>query len=712
VRTTPINDNTTATTRDVLTDDVVLQDHNTSHHEAVPQLMETKVDLSQPFVTSRSEGLESILQREYLVSDVAWAYSDVGNTNIASLSFPSLLFALAPLWDRIKMFTFFKADLRLRFRVNSTPYHYGSVLIAANPVPAFSSAWDNHIAQMSGSQSILLSANNQTPVEMTIPFASPTEFINVDSTSANLATVVIRVLNALKIAGSGTNPSISISVFASFVNIKLQGPSTIVATSSGKTNHKKVSPTQETKIKQGFIGKTAKVVGDIAGGLTKVPIIGGIASAVAPIADLVGGVADFFGWDKPPVLKPSRPVYDASDADWYTARSAVSATVLGPDPDYRLSTDPKVFHVDDPACRSLQALLQSPMLCSTFSITSAQAASTVFKTIQVKPFSYMLSGLSDCYPDYMGHYAQFYDSWRGSIKYLIYVATSSYTSARLRITYQPNLEAVASVPNGGEAPSMIVEIQGDTVIEFTVPYVQQAAYQPVDRHTSDAAVVYSNGALHFSLVNSTRTSGSTDTIYFNVFRAAGEDFEFNDPVVKITPNCDYAVNFKKQFPSIVPDSQDVALDNLLKPNKFAGVTDYVKVRPSDPTQSNSAVTTTFDFLSTNFTNYLAPFRFWRGGLIFYVSPYAAPSLTIQHDSGNSQLLKHYEATSSLPTQSAVVVPFSCNYRYRIIGSSLTGGKHRIAYYNASSSNVALSVGAADDFQVGGRIGPPSFQLPS
>jgi hypothetical protein len=600
------------------------------------------------------------------------------------------------------MFAFFKADLKLRFRVNSTPYHYGSVIIAANPVPAFTSPWSDHIAQMTGSQSLLLSANNQTPIEITIPFSQPTEFINVTSASTNLANVVIRVLNPLKISGSGTNPTISISVFASFANLRLQGPSTIVATSSSKTN-KKTSPAAETKTKQGFIGKTAKVVGDIAGGLTKVPIIGGIASAVAPIADLVGGVADFFGWDKVPVLKPSKPVYVATDADWFTNRSALSATTMGPDPDYRLSTDAKVFHVEDDACRSLQALLQTPMLTDTFSIVSSQAASTVFKSIVVRPFTYMLSGLNDGYVDYMGHYCQFYDSWRGSIKYLIFVSTSSYTSARLRITYQPDLRAVASVPNGGEAPSMVVEVQGDTVIEFTVPYVQQAAYQPVERNLTGNPT-QANGQLHFSLVNVTRTSGSTDTIYFNVFRAAGEDFEFNDPVQKIVPNCDYVQNFKKTFPSIVPESKDIALDNLLKPNKFAGVTDYVKIVPSDGVQNNTASTTTFDSLSPNFLAYLSPFRFWRGGRVFYRMSYGASSLT---KAGSNYRVKRFDDS----LENAAVFPFTCNYRYRIFSSPTTGGADTINFYNAATQNVIVAVGAADDFQVGGRIGPPKISIP-
>lgn len=699
LRITPIND-TTATTREVLQDLTKTVTQTTTILEAAPTLQSSVPDTVELLVPTRSEGLEDILEREYQVADIAWAYSDVGNINIASLNFPALLIALAPVWDRLKRFAWFRADLRLRFRVNTTPYHYGTVIVATQPAsPDTATEWAAHIVQMTGSQSMLLSANNQTPVDMDIPFVLPMEYLPVLSTlTDDIANVKIRVLNPLKIAGAGTNPTISISVFASFKNVKLMGASAIVANSKST-----VSPKKETKKKQGFIGKFAGTVGSIAGAMTKVPIIGGIAAAVSPIADAIGSVADWFGWDKPPVLKPTRPTHDVPNHDWTTVRSAIDTTVLGPDQDYRLSTESTVYGVDTPEAQSFKALIQRPMLSDTFAITSAQATSTVFKTLQVKPFHCTSDGLSKVYFDYMSHMCRFFDSWRGGIKYLVFVSTSAYTSARVRVTYQPNDGAVASVPNGGEANSKIVEIQGDTMFSFTVPFVSNAAYKPTSTDIADTSGSTSGiGQLLFSLVSLTRTSGSTDTIYFNIFRAAAEDFEFNTPSDMVVPNCDYHSEFKNTFDSIVPGSSSVIQEGIVKSPPLTHTTDYLKNVPRDSVTVANSATVNIDGLGADYLVYCNPFRFWRGGLHVYTFPTTGFVSFAKTGRRNTYQL-HYGCVAS--KVDAVTLPFDCNLRYRSFVAPTSPDLNRVQLYNHTGASVEYAVSAADDFTLSGIKGP-------
>lgn len=701
LRITPIND-TTATTREVLQDLTKTVTHTTTLLEASPSVQSSVPDLVDLLVPTRSEGIEEILEREYQVADIAWAYSDVSNTNIAILNFPSLLIALAPVWDRIKRFAWFRADLHLRFRVNTTPYHYGTAIVAAQTdSPDAATEWAGHLVQMTGSQSVLLSANNQTPVDMDIPFVLPYEYLPVLSTlNDEIGTVRIRVLNPLKIAGAGTNPTISISVFAAFKNVKLMGASAVVANSKST-----VTPKKETTKKQGFIGKFAGTVGNIAGALTKVPLVGGIASAVSPIANAIGSVADWFGWDKPPLLKPARPVRDSPNHDWNTIRSALDTVVLGPDQDYRLSTESTVYGVDTPEARSFKALIQRPMLSETFSITSSQATSTVFKNIQVKPFHCTSDGVNKVYFDYMSHMCRFFNSWRGGIKYLVFVSTSAYTSARVRVTYQPNSASVTTIPNGGEANSKIVEIQGDTMFTFTVPYTSNNAYTNTSTDIADTSgPIAGMGQLLFSLVSLTRTSGSTDTIYFNVFRAAAEDFEFNTPSDMATPNCDYHMEFKNTFDCIVPGSSSVVQEGIVKAPPLTHTIDYIKNVGRNSQSLANLTAVNIDGLGADYLVYCNPFRFWRGGINIYTFP-TNGSVSFSKLGRRGIYQVHYAGVNS--RVDAVTLPFDCNRRYRYLVSPTVPDVNRCQFLNDSGSSVEYAVSAADDFTLSGIKGPGS-----
>lgn len=699
---TSVSDLTTATTRAVLDNQVELQSQTTTMIQAEPpQPIESTKDPIQ-LVGSRKEGLEDVLTREYQIDDIAWAYSSVGNTNIATLNFPAALIAITPLYERLKRFCYFRADLRLRLRCNSTPYHYGSLLVSYQQNNPTDALWARSIWQQSGSPSIVLSANNQTPVDIVIPYFCPAEALAVSAgLGDDLAAVKFNVLNPLKIAGSGSNPTISISCFAKFENIVLFGASAVANSSKATTTSK-----TETKRKQGFIGKTAGVVGDIAGALTKIPVVGGIAAAVSPIAKAVGSVADWFGWDKPPLLKPTKPISIFPSSDFPQIRGVQDSCVLGPDHDYRLSTEDRVYGVETPEARSFKALLQRPMLNDTFSITSAQATSTVFKTIKVKPFWVGWNGVNEYYPDYLGHYSSFFDSWRGGLKYLVYVSTSSYTSAKVRVTYQPNSAAVASVPNGGEANSFIIEIQGDTVFSFTVPYTAARAYTATERALAGSG--QGIGSLHFSLVSATRTSGSTDTIYFNVFRSAAEDFEFNTPTTYVTPNCDYQSEFKKTFKPIIPSIDAVVQAGICKPDPFHHTTDYAKNASAETTTILDSQAVTISCLTGSNLKFFSPFRYWRGALNVYVRPFDNTMNVEARTPSVSNTFYDSRNGDNTNQTHAYTLPFECDERFRSFETPSYPRDRYLNVYNATGESHTLTVGAGDDFTVSGIKGPAYF----
>lgn len=508
--------------------------------------------------------LDQVLSRWYKLRDVTWSYANVQDYAVTSMDVSKELFNIATLFDRIKRFRYWRGGIKVKIQVNSTPFHYGSLVAAIIPyytANEVSSGWtiDSSVWSLSGQACFgILSANTGKALELNCPFQCPNEYLDItQQTDMSPFVLKVGVMNPLKVAGGATNPTLSVSIFAQFTDLEIMGPSEITANSSSK----KISPAdkeQRNATKQGTLGKVAGAVANVASKLTAVPVIGGIASAVAPVASAVGGILDFFGWDKPTnmssqvftIERPGRGLQHGSGQD--------PSESLGLKPDQKLSTEGKHFGYDDPAAKSFLKLLQTPMWNASFTIANNQSVGQVFKRLCVRPYApdYVAVVPTETQRhDYLSFYSQFFKGCRGGYRYYIHFDTSSYTTARVRVTFEPSASSVTSITDGGDSFSRIIDVNGATSVVLEVPYCYPSARMPISYTTlNDSAC---NGQLLFSLVNPIQTNGSSaDVIFVNLFRCAADDFRFYAPHVYTTTK-----NYVPPAPIVPPTITSAATNN-------------------------------------------------------------------------------------------------------------------------------------------------------
>jgi hypothetical protein len=665
---------------------------------------------------------DQVISRWYQVSTPSWPYTATADGAITTLDISKALFNIQTLFDRIKRFRYWRAGVKIRIQVNSTQFHYGSLIAAIvphyNATESAAATVPNTVFSLSGQKcSGILSANTGKPLELSCPFQSPSEYLPItQATETQPFFLQVCVMNPLKLAGGGANPTLAMSIFAQFVDFNLLAPSEITANSTSK----KIVPAdkeQQNAVKQGTLGKVAGAVSDIAGKLTVFPVIGSIAAAVAPISKGLGMIFDYFGWDKPTNI--SSQVYTISRQGRGYAHSSGQdpAEPVGLKPDQKVSTLSNHFGTDDPATKTLLALIQTPLLSGRFTIANNQAVSNVFKSLYVRPYAPIISGVSPTSTqqhDYLSFYSSFFNSCRGSIRYIIHFDTSSYTTARLRITLEPSAQAVAAITDGGDSFSRIVDINGCTTIALEVPYCYPAARMPIG-YALDATVP-SYGTLLFSLITPIQTNGSSaDVIFVNIFRCAGEDFKFYQPHnFRITAN-----SLTELVTGPVPtlgDGPKVVFDRITEDEEIVAHNDFLHryhyVQPTSAYLTPLFPTATITAVGRNAGDpyyWLLPFRAYRGAVrILTYEAQSSHGLSLNNHTNPLDTVSYgCYLTPSLTTDTPVEIPYNNNVRFlpmRYVETIYTDAYAR--QYSTSAPVRSVLWASGDDFTLGLRCSPP------
>lgn len=733
--TTALNPSDDELVRDIVRQEANLslaQDNLTTTQDSVVPDVVSSPSIDDTFHWSQPT-FDQVISRWYKISTPTWAYSQTADTQVVGLDISKALFNIQTLFDRVKRFRYWRAGVKLRLQVNSTPFHYGSLFAAILPYYTPTEQADASYHQsltvwgMSGQKcSGYLSANTGKPLELSIPFQCPNEYLDItQATDVQPFYLYVLVMNPLKVAGGATTPSLQLSIFAQFTDLEILAPSEITANSSTK-KIVKADKEQANKTKQGTLGKVAGTVSDIAGHLSSVPVIGSIASAVAPIASAVGGIFDFFGWDKPTnisaqvftINRPARGMTHSSGQD--------ACEVVALKPEQKLSTEAKHFGLEDQATRSLLSLIQTPMWCGSFTIANNQVTDNVFKKLWIRPYapdvSYSVPNELQRH-DYLSYYSQFFTACRGGYKYIIHFDTSSYTTARVRLTFEPSNQTVAAVTDGGDSFSRIVDVNGATTVAVEVPYCYPSARMPVAYSLSGNTAA--NGQLLFSLVNPIQTNGSSsDVIFVNIFRCAADDFRFYQPhtftqtktytgaLVTETPNTRLHANSLSELISLptptLGDGPKILFDRVTEDEEVWSHNDFLHRYHYAQVLVGNGVSSLYPNTGDAFW-YMTPFRSYRGSVRIY--PYANLALAgialSSSPTSNDVAASGSYTVKADTTIPAIEVPYNNNVRFlplRFVETIYLDAYQRWFFeYNGATHGTMWSAG--DDFTLGLRCAP-------
>lgn len=483
---------------------------NEVHQDMPLSVSDLHRTISNPYPTQTPI---NILSRNYRVATIPWGPGFTTQT----LDFPKLLTDQLTIKDALSSFQYFRADVKLEFRINSTPFHVGALMISWLPYYRGSTPT---VFSASGNHPVVISASVQQAATITIPYVNPLSFVRWRSTFANsIARVFIHELVPITATTDTLPDTIPIQVFASFHNPEVAGyipnDTTLPNVQAQTTKSRLATPKDkeaESKSKFAIVTTASKISNAVTPILSDLGPFGaglaGIANAIFPPNGKLFGI-----FDKPTSVGTSQSFKFDFGRDFAhgSGLDETHSLSLYPSPKLAQATD---IMGGEQSFMPVATIAAVPMLHSIFQFSDL-ATQTSFV---VDP--YFLSN-SAFQPDYLMYTAAPFQFWRGSIKYLFHFVTSAFTTGRFRISvnYVP---WTSDVTVTGDVISRIVDVKGDTMAELNVPYLW-------DTHWRQVGVSY-GGFPRLVVEAITDIIGqSLDTdpnVTLLTWRSGGEDIEF------------------------------------------------------------------------------------------------------------------------------------------------------------------------------------------
>jgi hypothetical protein len=551
----------------------------------VPSIPMTPVD---PYM---KQTLIEYLSRVYY-DTYTWKGSAYMGDLLAQITFPNFLFSVPQIWDKLKNFAYFRAGVKIGIRINGSKFHYGQLLVSYSP--QFNNTLDlqpatNNIYSASGCPCFMISPSENEVHEFILPYALPYQYIpmyNVTSTGTvqgdpafQFGVVNIYCLNSLSL-GPTLVPPVSFTVFANFVDVDIAGYSPVAYTipvrqfndqstlpairpgnpippTSAPTadplvpyvvtsivpvetpfvaqGRNTISKEQKTKSEKGVVGRTLESVTAIAGALIPIPEIGEIAAGVATVSGIGASIANFFGWTNPISLIAIQPAIQQY-------ANLVNTHGLNDSQNLALAADSIVSPSTELLGGSgyemtIKHIAQTPcLLAAGINWDNTQAPNTSLYEVDLSPIAEFYDPAKNIqFPTLLSWVSRACLYWRGSLKYHLQIVCSQMHVGRIRIAYIPNptgnvIRDLDSNQNSSLG-SMVLDIQQQTSMSFTIPYLTHRPWLPVQGlSTVTDSPPQTFGRLRISVLNElNHPTTPVPSVFLNLWVSAGPDFQLARP---------------------------------------------------------------------------------------------------------------------------------------------------------------------------------------
>lgn len=501
----------------------------------------TFLDMSEPGDPTRSNedyqevnSLAHYLERPIVLANYTWTPGGnfISASNYIINQVWDQYMSIATITNKITNFRMFRATgMKLQFRINGSPFHYGRLYAFYIPQNASTLPYNGmtdpynqtilpeNMDFLNSTTFPLFTNYTQFPgvfidpatnqvVELIIPFFYFQNYVSIVNSAdlTALGSLQIFALNPLQHSNGATDP-ITLTITGSMIDpvltlptssaaftgesdykpgksgkpAKARTPKTKKATANAKPVTKTSTPSPSKKDNndgakndeygKGLVSAPATALANFAGTLEKVPVIGPYATATRMAVGKISSIAKLFGYSKPTNL---------SEHCLTNQRTLGSlATTMGSDDNHKLTLDPKQEVTVDPVVVGLQNVdemsfahifkRESLIAQVPWAITVPPGNNLV--NIAVNPFN--------C-PANITNNGIFFNTalswgvapflyWRGSLKYRFQFVCSQMHRGRIAIAYNPNFNT-GVLPNQALAYQQFVDLAECRDITVEVRY--------------------------------------------------------------------------------------------------------------------------------------------------------------------------------------------------------------------------------------------------
>jgi hypothetical protein len=641
--------------------------------------------------------LNGMLEREYPLT-ISWPSSAVQGSHLTGFNVLKKVTLEPFIANKIANFVGITCGFRITVRMPVTKFCYGKLMIVYTP-QGNQAYYPGGLPEASGYPHVIVSVSAGETVVFDTPMIYPDRYYPLDFNGYG-GNILVYVMNPLTdVSGSAT----SVDVFLTYQLLEPKLLLPIATQSSGGTvkGSKRRPPmsivSREAKEKSsrglisGIVEDTSKAVGKVISSSFGVNY-GDIFSGAS---NVVTGLMRLSGLSFPTTLAVTEITKINPYSDLSYGKGVDHSLKLAMDPSNSVSVDPAIVGIEADEM-SLSYIAGTPAMNQPpIALGYADVGTPNLVWSNYNPTTSL----------YVDVIRQMFESSAGSIKIKVYITASDYHSCRVVFWYVPS--TATTLTDWASCYHKVVDVQGDTEVEFTVPYASE---------TYATSTTESIGAVYATMISYSSPDLSLSLpIYLNVYVAAADDFEFYGLTsfnIQSNPRADFSKPFSPIHESVKGYKQEgiiygekyESIREVIHRYQCDGAWDLVQTPAINP--MNLLTTTT----STGLVAVSYLFAFWRGSIRYKVldDSNTPRSVAVQKPSTNSQTFYGTTLNTNVNPILEFTVPyyndrafqnsyvnsqadaFLDNRRIMVSGSSLYTTKDQVLLFSAAGDDFSFS----------------------
>lgn len=487
-------------------------------------------------------GLTDFLSRPVRIASFTWNQSDPVGLNLALFPWADY-FNNPAIKFKLNNFSFLRANLKLKFVINASPFLYGSMRACYQPLASFkletivsgtaAGIANSEFIPYSQQPGVWLKPQHSEGAEMTLPFFYPRAYLRsqVLQDMVEMGTLRMIIYNTLRSANGVSGQGVTVQIYAWAEDVVLAGPSVGLAL-------------QADEYGTGPVSGPASTVAMIAGKLRSVPVIGKFATATEMGAKAVAGIAKLFGFTNVPVIEPTLPYRPSAFPQLASPEIGYPVEKLTLDAKNELSIDPSALGLEPHDELAIQNFATKQSFLVSVPWSTSTVVDTPLFTTKVTPSMVVGAQSTNTIFQFtpLGLISEMFRSWRGDIIFTFRFIASPFHKGRVRISYDPFNAAVQTTADTGPTTfNKIVDLGQETEVDIRVPYQQALAwcytylvYNNLNFSTSATPALsftdtFDNGILSVKVLTALTAPVSSSTVDMQVFVRGAENIEFANP---------------------------------------------------------------------------------------------------------------------------------------------------------------------------------------
>lgn len=468
---------------------LTIQDIHTPQPVEIPNATSLTNRITNVGVESRDHTIKDFLARPRVIADGTITAGGSGGELLQSFSFPNDLLTLSTIRDKTKGFLMLRSNIRIRIIFTAPPTAAGGIRIVIAPDLDASLLIFRTTTQLQQSQfpNNIYSLSNLPDIEMRLPWISQYTHRNLTQNSPN----------PQKLLMFRTTPSsvvVSYKIYANFItddeDFSLTQATPAVpyfdTFSLTKDEEKEILKYRSVKLKsqvmteakatQGGLSGIANTVGAVASTLSGLPVIGSIASTIAPIANLAGSIFSAFGWSKPNNEKPTEPIKNQPTTSQVNCDNTHNSHTFGVQMLNRVETTPGSYGTttDD---MHFDKMLRHPNYVSSFQVSTSDVARKVLLALPITPYlgsvipQFTTNSNQQVSFTHQAFVTSLFQNWYSSIVLNFYLFTTQFHSAKLRFIVAPGHYSANLPANIDDSNSIVVNFGTNTTHQVKFPAI-------------------------------------------------------------------------------------------------------------------------------------------------------------------------------------------------------------------------------------------------